>query len=153
MPTTSAAAAKSFRGARLIKFLYKARRRCRATYRSMQAGRLLLRSLPAIVMVSMLVPPPVAAQAPAGNSVAAEVQSSASGKLKKFYRPRGYWPLWVHEGELGPSADRLIELVSSAELDGLRSEEHTSELQSLMRTSYAVFCLQKKKKSNTQTIT
>src|SRR3546814_8896789 len=27
--------------------------------------------------------------------------------------------------------------------DGLRSEEHTSELQSLMRTSYAVFCLQK----------
>src|SRR3546814_2682744 len=28
-----------------------------------------------------------------------------------------------------------------------RSEEHTSELQSLMRSSYAVFCLQKKKKS------
>src|SRR3546814_2885979 len=30
-----------------------------------------------------------------------------------------------------------------------RSEEHTSELQSLMRTSYAVFCLKKKKKQNT----
>src|SRR3546814_6344170 len=29
-----------------------------------------------------------------------------------------------------------------------RSEEHTSELQSLMRNSYAVFCLKKKKKSN-----
>src|SRR3546814_3086019 len=29
---------------------------------------------------------------------------------------------------------------------GTRSEEHTSELQSLMRTSYAVFCLKKKKK-------
>src|SRR3546814_10547430 len=28
---------------------------------------------------------------------------------------------------------------------GLRSEEHTSELQSLMRISYAVFCLKKKK--------
>src|SRR3546814_3968492 len=28
---------------------------------------------------------------------------------------------------------------------GLRSEEHTSELQSLMRTSYAVFCLKKNK--------
>src|SRR3546814_7381315 len=28
---------------------------------------------------------------------------------------------------------------------GLRSEEHTSELQSLMRISYAVFCLQKKR--------
>src|SRR3546814_9766110 len=30
---------------------------------------------------------------------------------------------------------------------GARSEEHTSELQSLMRISYAVFCLKKKKKS------
>src|SRR3546814_4907722 len=30
-----------------------------------------------------------------------------------------------------------------------RSEEHTSELQSLMRISYAVFCLKKKKKKNT----
>src|SRR3546814_2874376 len=29
-----------------------------------------------------------------------------------------------------------------------RSEEHTSELQSLMRTSYAVFCLKKKKYTN-----
>src|SRR3546814_3992695 len=31
-----------------------------------------------------------------------------------------------------------------------RSEEHTSELQSLMRISYAVFCLKKKKKKTTQ---
>src|SRR3546814_3934687 len=30
-----------------------------------------------------------------------------------------------------------------------RSEEHTSELQSLMRISYAVFCLKKKNKTNT----
>src|SRR3546814_7002334 len=36
--------------------------------------------------------------------------------------------------------------------DGLpRSEEHTSELQSLMRISYAVFCLKKKKRHNTRT--
>src|SRR3546814_11468359 len=37
---------------------------------------------------------------------------------------------------------------------GERSEEHTSELQSLMRNSYAVFCLKKttKKKQNLQTI-
>src|SRR3546814_4660218 len=31
----------------------------------------------------------------------------------------------------------------------MRSEEHTSELQSLMRISYAVFCLKKKKKNKT----
>src|SRR3546814_1177674 len=34
---------------------------------------------------------------------------------------------------------------------GLRSEEHTSELQSLMRISYAVFCLKKKKKAKNTT--
>src|SRR3546814_3426018 len=34
-----------------------------------------------------------------------------------------------------------------------RSEEHTSELQSLMRTSYAVFCLKKKKTHNPPTST
>src|SRR3546814_1967005 len=32
-----------------------------------------------------------------------------------------------------------------AEAERIRSEEHTSELQSLMRISYAVFCLKKKK--------
>src|SRR3546814_8959670 len=35
----------------------------------------------------------------------------------------------------------------------LRSEEHTSELQSLMRTSYAVFCFQKNNSRNQTTIT
>src|SRR3546814_5686975 len=36
---------------------------------------------------------------------------------------------------------------------GLRSEEHTSELQSLMRISYAVFCLKKKKHRKADTLT
>src|SRR3546814_8034870 len=36
------------------------------------------------------------------------------------------------------------------EYDVIRSEEHTSELQSLMRISYAVFCLKKKKLNNEQ---
>src|SRR3546814_9280110 len=36
----------------------------------------------------------------------------------------------------------------SSTMSGFRSEEHTSELQSLMRISYAVFCLQKKKQIN-----
>src|SRR3546814_755130 len=38
---------------------------------------------------------------------------------------------------------------AQAEQEGIRSEEHTSELQSLMRISYAVFCLKKKKKTKT----
>src|SRR3546814_13992080 len=43
------------------------------------------------------------------------------------------------------SVDRLILTAS-----GGRSEEHTSELQSLMRISYAVFCLKKKNNKNAQ---
>src|SRR3546814_20729230 len=39
-----------------------------------------------------------------------------------------------------------VTLCFHSALRGLRSEEHTSELQSLMRISYAVFCLKKKTK-------
>src|SRR3546814_3364373 len=49
---------------------------------------------------------------------------------------------------------RLISEISCTRLSLLprpeRSEEHTSELQSLMRISYAVFCLKKKNKQTTQ---
>src|SRR3546814_9168521 len=39
-------------------------------------------------------------------------------------------------------------LARDRQVEHVRSEEHTSELQSLMRISYAVFCLKKKKKTN-----
>src|SRR3546814_10427979 len=49
--------------------------------------------------------------------------------------------------------DDAVNRVRSGELPSLstrqRSEEHTYELQSLMRISYAVFCLKKKKTHNT----
>src|SRR3546814_2677143 len=41
--------------------------------------------------------------------------------------------------------DRTGRILSWEEVELLRSEEHTSELQSLMRISYAVFCLKIKK--------
>src|SRR3546814_10252063 len=48
-------------------------------------------------------------------------------------------------------ADRLCIPVPLYHCFGMvRSEEHTSELQSLMRTSYAVFCLKKKNNNNTR---
>src|SRR3546814_3581732 len=46
--------------------------------------------------------------------------------------------------------DRGFQQHQTAARIAIRSEEHTSELQSLMRISYAVFCL-KKKKSSIQT--
>src|SRR3546814_5197176 len=51
-------------------------------------------------------------------------------------------------GHLGPRADLEGGGQRGA---GRRSEEHTSELQSLMRISYAVFCLKKKNKSKQTT--
>src|SRR3546814_9297921 len=45
--------------------------------------------------------------------------------------------------------DDLANSLELAGQDDVRSEEHTSELQSLMRTSYAVFCLKKKKQHTT----
>src|SRR3546814_8736942 len=63
------------------------------------------------------------------------------GDLDPFDR----WHVLAHR--FRDSDDRLV--------DGLRiedrSEEHTSELQSLMRISYAVFCLKKKKKQKKHT--
>src|SRR3546814_8684640 len=46
-----------------------------------------------------------------------------------------------------PTPSTPIAPVAAATVAGARSEEHTSELQSLMRISYAVFCLKKKKHS------
>src|SRR3546814_4260944 len=45
----------------------------------------------------------------------------------------------------GTRTPYVFSLIHVAVTRGLRSEEHTSELQSLMRISYAVFCLKKKK--------
>src|SRR3546814_2032367 len=47
-------------------------------------------------------------------------------------------------GASGPGRDAAA-LLKDGAINGLRSEEHTSELQSLMRISYAVFRLKKKK--------
>src|SRR3546814_1756233 len=63
----------------------------------------------------------------------------------------GYGPSGLpHIGTFGEVARtnmvrRAYEILSDT---ATRSEEHTSELQSLMRISYAVFCLQKKKQTH-----
>src|SRR3546814_4657933 len=43
-----------------------------------------------------------------------------------------------------PEAQHIVHCLLNGRIAPVRSEEHTSELQSLMRTSYAVFCLKKK---------
>src|SRR3546814_1535216 len=70
-------------------------------------------------------------------------------------------PFWgtllPFEGDIRPGRNSVCALVEAettgffpvdgGALSALRSEEHTSELQSLMRRSYAVFCLKKKTKT------
>src|SRR3546814_19424945 len=63
----------------------------------------------------------------------------AAGASREWWRVGSvtFVSLWL---DLCASAAR-----STLRARGARSEEHTSELQSLMRISYAVFCLKKKK--------
>src|SRR3546814_5542353 len=74
------------------------------------------------------------ASTPPGNA------PCASGLYERAWRPAGGGGAVSRAGR---TAQRLDDR------GGFRSEEHTSELQSLMRISYAVFCLKKKNKNNT----
>src|SRR3546814_6084345 len=68
------------------------------------------------------------------------------------YSPFEYGALELDRTALHGESDRLTATVTVRNAGAVageeivRSEEHTSELQSLMRISYAVFCLKKKKK-------
>src|SRR3546814_3436518 len=57
---------------------------------------------------------------------------------KDFYAYRNLWTACLFTGPGFPQIDPETEAKAAR-----RSEEHTSELQSLMRSSYAVFCLKK----------
>src|SRR3546814_4165587 len=81
------------------------------------------------------------AQALAAQGARLAVSGSNADKLNAFRDTLGGDTLAL-PCNLGDAA-AVDALVPSA-VEALRSEEHTSELQSLMRISYAVFCLKKK---------
>src|SRR3546814_1186178 len=66
---------------------------------------------------------------------AGRLQSSGSPRLSGSAQTPQLWPRW-------PAGVKFVALMILQWPD-CRSEEHTSELQSLMRNSYAVFCLKK----------
>src|SRR3546814_7502463 len=72
------------------------------------------------------------------RSLPAEARNACSGGHRSWGCAAGRRCSVVGDG-LGDQSRRL---------GGGRSEEHTSELQSLMRNSYAVFCLKKTNKTN-----
>src|SRR3546814_6000902 len=70
-------------------------------------------------------------------------REKANSKLRRWNNLRG-----LASGNLRRSLVGVDTKI--VDVPAMRSEEHTSELQSLMRISYAVFCLKKKKKSKQQ---
>src|SRR3546814_6355431 len=86
--------------------------------------------------------------------VAQALLAAAEGWLTAQGMTRSLGPLsisiWDEPGLLVEGFDTppTIMLGHNSPLYRARSEEHTSELQSLMRNSYAVFCLKKKTNSN-----
>src|SRR3546814_9338448 len=71
-----------------------------------------------------------------------EMGVESQSRLKRFEAPPGRWRrLALNPGTGSP----MIFAVREMELILSRSEEHTSELQSLTRISYDVFCLAQKK--------
>src|SRR3546814_10865875 len=81
-------------------------------------------------------------------------------RLEKLFQDAGFKLTSVASSVWSQSSRAMIEMLITGEKDPVvlaelakgrmrRSEEHTSELQSLMRTSYADFCLKKKRKVNT----
>src|SRR3546814_6482875 len=79
-----------------------------------------------------------------GSSAACSVGSGSDLEGCPVRGPRSAAAEEAASAVVGPSAAAGTGGTSAARA-GVRSEEHTSELQSLMRISYAGFCLQKKK--------
>src|SRR3546814_19957696 len=61
-----------------------------------------------------------AASAAPDAAVAAAIRDEAGGDLKRFYRHRGYRPLWVEGTRPGPQAEKLVSYLATASLSGLK---------------------------------
>src|SRR3546814_7032607 len=70
-------------------------------------------------------------------------RAASEGLFKLVWSRRPLWTVLLTGGAAAKLREELLRIC--------RSEEHTSELQSLMRISYAVFCLKKNKQRLTHT--
>src|SRR3546814_9604840 len=83
-----------------------------------------------------------AAEAPAAPSHANAIKSPMVGTV--YLSPEPGAAPFVAVGAQVKAGDTLLIVEAMKVMNPSRSEEHTSELQSLMRISYAVLCLKKK---------
>src|SRR3546814_1502714 len=93
----------------------------------------------------------MAAGLPSTSAILADVRSRwGSDVLISFSRGKDAVATALALNEAGFRVSGLYYYSVPPDRDGKRSEEHTSELQSLMRISYAVFCLTKKTNNKLQ---
>src|SRR3546814_4760112 len=84
--------------------------------------------------------------------VAEQAGRTALGQLQVMMVGGEGFPLELARNLRSHLKGSLLNMYGTTET-AVRSEEHTSELQSLMRISYAVFCLQKKTQTDNDTTT
>src|SRR3546814_1619760 len=102
----------------------------------------MIRRPPRSTLTDTLFPYTTLFRSPAGSADRRRLRAAAALVRVEARDSQGLW-LAPHGALRAGGAARRDRLVDGR--IGLRSEEHTSELQSLMRISYAVFCLKKKK--------
>jgi murein L,D-transpeptidase YcbB/YkuD len=86
---------------------------------------LLLASTAALPGVAVAQPATVAG-APT-NAVAQAIRNQVGGRLKDFYRTRGYWPLWIVDDAPGPQAAALVDVIEGVGVDGLDPERYSPD--------------------------
>jgi L,D-transpeptidase YcbB len=74
---------------------------------------------------------PVALQPPSAVlqsfEINVEIRAQSGGRIKKFYAGRNFSPIWVSSGSIGPDADALLNLLATADLDGLKPSSYKIE--------------------------
>jgi len=84
-------------------------------------------------LLASAAPAPSAATSPAFTIA---LREQADGAIKRFYAARGYKPLWVRAGKLGPQAGTLLSWLATADLDGLDPDSYrVDRLRALVRAA------------------
>lgn len=92
------------------------------------ATSLMLRGCLAAALATAMLPAEALAlpsAAPPRVERAIKSYAKSNRDLRAFYQRIGYRTLWVRGSSIGPDADRLVELVATAELDGIDPDEYS----------------------------
>lgn len=95
-----------------------------------RAGR-----LAALLLASSIVLPGIAAAqaqpadqaGEASDAVAQAIRNQVGGRLKDFYRTRGFWPLWIVDRQPGPQAAALVDVIDTVAADGLDPDRYSPD--------------------------